>query len=203
MRFSEAYSIQKKDGDDWYDPILFEDTLFFVDPFLIYQSEDPLWIDGHDRLTKHFNTAIKLIAESGLNTRSLKWRKARRLLTFPEPSEVCLGYAEGTSRGGGTGPKSAEQMMKNIVTAISKGLNRVESFEELALFGENIGADRISDMVINILKDKFITFTQNVCREYNIPMQSVGVKNTRFDNNTLRWIDSKVELPINNLQNKD
>lgn len=202
MRFSEAYSIRKTDKDDWYDPILFEDTLFFVDPFLVYQSDKELWVDAHDALTNHFNTAIKLIAESGFKKDSVKWKKAKRMLTFPEPAEVCLGYAEGTTSGGGSGPKGADAMMSNVVTAVQKGLEGVESFEELALFGENVGADRISDIVINILKSSFIRYTQEICARHDIDTQEVLVQNASFDYRNLRWVDDKVQLPINSMASR-
>lgn len=197
MRFSEHYKIYRTEKDDWYDPILFEDSLFFVDPFLIYQSDNELWVDAHDQLTNHFNSAIKLTAASGFKRDSMRWRKAKRMLTFPEPSEVCLGYSEGTTSGSGAGPKDADAMMRNVETAVKNGLDEVQSFEELALFGASVGADTISDIVINILKAKFIHYTQEVCAAHKIKTYEFLVRNARFDTKNIRWLDEKVNLPIN------
>lgn len=197
MRFSEAYNITKTESDEWYDCFLMEDTLFFVDPFLIYQSDDDLWRDAHDTLTKFFNDAITLVVQSRMNESSLAWCKAKRMLTFPEPDEVCLGYSEGSAEGGGSGPKGAEMMLSNIKSAIGNGLEEVSHFEELTLFGENIGADRISDITINILKASFILYTQAVCNTKNIALKEFRIRNARFDSINKRWIDERVMLPLN------
>ncbi len=197
MRFSEAFNITKSSDETWYDAFLVEDTMFFVDPFLIYQKDDELWRDAHDVLTRHFNVAIELVAKSNLDEKSLAWKKAKRMLTFPEPDEVCLGYSLGSAEGGGSGPKGADSMLANIKTAISHGLENVANFEELTLFGENIGADRISDITINILKSKFITYTQAVCSRHNIPVENFRIRNPTFDTTYNRWVDGNVQLPRN------
>lgn len=58
-----------------------------MDPFLIYQSNHEPWLNSHELLTNHFNDAIKLVAQSRFDKTSIAWRKAKRLLTFPEPDE--------------------------------------------------------------------------------------------------------------------
>ena len=37
MLFSEHYNIKyNKDNDKWFDPILTQDTLLFIDPFAVF-----------------------------------------------------------------------------------------------------------------------------------------------------------------------
>lgn len=36
------------DSDDWFDPVLSEDTPLYVDPFLLYEDENATWSACHD-----------------------------------------------------------------------------------------------------------------------------------------------------------
>src|SRR6266571_5128006 len=102
MKFSEHFNITRGDTDDWFDPILDNDTRLFVDPFLIYKETGGDWLGAHDELIRHFDRCFHLIAEGNRNPASVPYKKALALLTFPEPQEFCLGYtAVGTGGAGG------------------------------------------------------------------------------------------------------
>ena len=42
MLFSEYYNIPCVGDEDWFNPILTEDTLLFIDPFAVFKSRDEL-----------------------------------------------------------------------------------------------------------------------------------------------------------------
>ena len=50
MKFSELFAVKKDSEDDWFDPILSLDTKLFIDPFLIYASEDGFFKDSHTQI---------------------------------------------------------------------------------------------------------------------------------------------------------
>ncbi len=197
MRFSEAFNITRDQDDDWFDPLLHTDTMLFVDPFLLAEDRDPAWVASHDRLVAFFNEALKLMARAGLSPHSAHWRKASWLLLFPEPAEFCLGYSVDSTGGLGSGEKLRQAMMYNAAEAIRVGLDHVEHFEELTLFGEQIGADRISDITCNVLKAEFIRYTQQVAERHGVRMEEVNVRNARWSDHRLRWVDEVVTLPRN------
>jgi hypothetical protein len=43
-----------------------------------------------------------------------------------------------------------------------------------------MGVDRISDMVCNILKHRFVSYTQDACRRAGVTTQEIGVSNASW-----------------------
>lgn len=151
VRFSEAFGIGRDAADDWFDPLLLTDTKLFVDPFRIWVDESDEWSGAHDSLVSFFDMVLALIAKSNGDYGHPAWKKAERLLLFPEPNEFCLGYSEGLPIGSGSGKGLRTGIMLGAVHAKRVGA-RVKHVEELTLFQEGLGADRISDIACNVLK---------------------------------------------------
>jgi hypothetical protein len=183
-------------GDDWFDPVLSTDTELFVDPFRVYLAKGA-WTTAHDELILFFNEVLKLVAKSGGRPSSAHWKAAERLLLFPEPAEFCLGYGD-TPLGAGTGEELRDRMMEAArVTVFDLEISSIGHFEELALFGPEIGADRISDITCNVLKQRFIRYTKSIATRHGITAKPVVVPKAQWDGTTLRWMDERVPLPVN------
>ena len=197
MRFSELYQVDKTDDDDWFDTFLPADSNLCVDPFLIYEDHSSRWNTAHDHVLEFFAVIFELVHEAKDNKKSISWRQAERLLLFPEPAEFCLGVAEGSSQGAGSGQGLQIDMLDGITAAVRAGITNVPHMEMLALFQGGMGLDRMSDAVCNILKSYFISYTQDVCRRHNIPMQTFLVKNASWSSEFARWQDRRLELPLN------
>jgi hypothetical protein len=195
MQFSDYFDLDRTREDDWFDPILTADTQLFIDPFRIYVDDDEHWREAHDDLTDFFTFALELIARSGFDAASAHWRAARRLLTFPEPPEFCLGYGI-TPFGSGTGEGFGGVMMEGARVAIEAGLKDLTHFEELTLFEDGIGPDRISDIACNVLKKYFVAYTQEVCERHGVEMQPVAVRHAGW-NRDYGWQDERENLPVN------
>src|SRR5205085_9608217 len=104
-----------------------------------------------------FDMVLELVARSSpRNSASAHWRAAERLLLFPEPFEFALGYGDETSFGAGSGRGLQGGMLSGAASAIDLGIQSLQHFEELALFEQGIGPDRVSDIVCNVLKAEFI-----------------------------------------------
>jgi hypothetical protein len=197
MRFSECFEIERHRRDDWFDPHLTVDTKLFVDPLLLLKhGTAPVWRGAHEELIAHFVHCYDLVAQGG-HRDSLSVRKATTLLRFPEPREFNLGYTAAGVRGSGGGPRVARMMIEGIVTAIDAGLTEPRHIEEIGILNERIGADRISDAVCNILKRRFIRYTQTVCRRHGVPLETHRLVNTGVDLSAGRWLTDEVGLPTN------
>lgn len=197
MYFSECFSINPTDDDDWFDPILGTDTKLFVDPFLIFQETDSSWEGAHQQLINHFNVCFKLIAEGNRDPRTVAYKKAIALLQFPEPREFCLGYTEQGTSGAGGGIGYARMIAAAMEDAITRGLEHLKHFEELGVLNEGIGPDRISDLTCNILRGRFIEYTQAVAARHGLPVRRVNMGGAAFDPLRIAWRSAVVELPIN------
>ncbi|GAA4869904.1 hypothetical protein [Kitasatospora terrestris] len=197
MRFSETFGIVRTDEDDWFDPLLLADTNLCIDPFLIYDDGEEFWAHAHDDMIDFFAMVLALVKAAKGNERSSSWGKAKSLLLFPEPDEFCLGVTEGSPRGSGAGKGLQVPMLASAKVAVNYDIESVGHIEELVLFQEGMGLDRISDMVCNILKSYFIRYTQKVAARHSVPMEKVRVRHSSWDNSTSRWRDAIVDLPRN------
>ena len=194
MRFSNEY-VQIQESD-CFDPILVADTELFVDPFAVFEETEGVFSKSFEKILQFFNHAFILAANANRNTRSVSYKKLESMLLFPEINELGLGYSD-TNSGAGASRFFRDQMICAIYRSIDQGLMEYKHFEEIGIFEEGIGCDRISDITCNILKEEFITYTQEICNKYGIPMQSIKMPHIRFDFNNLRWIDGTVLLPWN------
>jgi hypothetical protein len=194
MRFTAHAGITPGAEDDWFDPVLTEDTPLYVDPFLVFEDQAPLFSDAHDLVMQFFSMCRDLVrADAG--RRGRHWDKAVRLLTFPEPKEFALGVAMGSPNGSGTDVHYAEQMagaLEGITRVVERRVAYVEMF---ALFVPGLGVDRISDIFCNILKSRFIAYTEQVCQRHGIALEQVTVRNASWSATAARWSDARLYLP--------
>ncbi len=198
MLFSERFSIKRDERDSWFDPLLAFDTKLFIDPFLVFKYGTPPFDNAHEKLVKFFNIVFKLIASSGGEPTRSNYLKALDLLLFPEVAELRLGYTKGGIEGLGSAKIFAKSMADAVWNSIERGIEKIEHFEELSIFSEGIGADRISDMAANILKSELISFTQGVCKRHNITQVPTRLRHSSFSFKFIKWLDSEVcKLPIN------
>ncbi len=201
MLFGEQFQVTRGKSDDWFNPILDDDTKIFVDPFLIFKEESGFWADAHSRIIDHFNLCFRLIAEGNLNPNSVRYRKAVDLLAFTEPRELCLGYTRRGTSGAGSGRGFASIVARLIAESIRRGIEDIQHFEELGIFEEGIGADRISDMTCTILKPRLIEYTQSVAATHDLPTGRHTVRSGAYDSGRLRWSSAEVDLPTNPFTN--
>lgn len=197
MLFSEYYHTKRIASDSWFDPLMKYDTKLFIDPFLIFQKHTGDFASAHQKTVDFFNFAFGLIAKSGGNPNSIHYKRALGMLVFPEARELCLGYAINSTQGAGSSFGFSKVIASAIWDSIQAGIDKIEHFEELSIFNEGIGADRISDMTANILKSDLIAYTQKVCREKGVPLTEVRIRNSSFNFHLRVWNHDKVWLPIN------
>jgi hypothetical protein len=195
MRFSEYFRVAAT-GVEWFDPVLTEDTPLYVDPFLVYEETNNSWADCHDSVVQFFAGALELVRRSAGDESSVHWTKAERLLTFPEPKEFALGMSMGSPFGSGTGSEFAHSMAQALGVVSRGGITEVSFVELFSLFTSGLGVDRISDILCNILKFKFIAYTQSVATTFGIPMNRVATRHIRWSSVSRRWEDGDCLLPV-------
>lgn len=197
MNFSTEYKINIGIDDDWFDPILDRDTKLFIDPFLIFKSNNTFFTDSHKQIVNFFNDAFITAASSNRSLQDTRYRNLLAKMLFPEPEELCLGYSSHSVNGAGSGKGFAKEIVNAIYDTIDSGVNEVTHFEELGLFSEGIGCDRISDITANILKRRFVEYTIEVCKKHNVPLKKFKLNHYEFDRARNGWVNSNVMLPNN------
>lgn len=196
MRFTEQHKITRRTKrDDWFDPVVTEDTPLYVDPFLVFEDEDPFWRGVHDEVVDFFLLGLGYVQEANGDTKSAAWSKAERLLLFPEPKEFALGLSMGHPEGSGTGRDFAHRMTEALDVLRLGRVPKLGYVEAFILFCDGLGVDRISDVFCNIVKHRFIAYTQRVAKRHQIPTEDVHVRHRRWSQRSGRWEDGTVSLP--------
>ncbi len=202
MKFSTIFKVTPDKNDNWFDPILKKDTKLFIDPFLIFDTKDPLFIDCHKKTIDFFEKGFEIAAVSKPNDTDIRYKQLKRMMSFPEVAEICLGYAESDTGGSGSGGKFAKIIVDSLYESLKLGITNFNFFEEIGLFNLGFGCDRISDMTATILKTELIEYTLAVCKKHNVVTKEVTICQYTFNFRFNRWESKKVFLPINPFSNK-
>lgn len=197
MKFSEHFGLDYSAQTEWFDLILNLDTKLFIDPFLIYASEDGHFEGSHDYIVSYFNDVFTLIASSKGEKNSVSWKKSQGLLLFPEAEEFKLGYAKMGKPGAGSGAGFAKIIGDSLWEAITAGKEELQHFEEIGILREGIGADRISDITATILKERFVSYTEQICTELKIKTKPFTYNRGSYNPEYLRRGLLKCSLPVN------
>ncbi len=172
------------DATGAFDSVLDVDARLFVDPFLLPHSSTPEFQDGRKKVLKYFEDILTLIAESNSpNDRTLV--AAKRKLNFPEVKGFSLGYGKPGSHGSGMGRGFQNQLFDTACEVVRKGIRNPIVFELVGIFEEDIGCDRISDMVCRILYEDFLSYTSRI-------FSALKIKGQTFEQG-----DQKYTIPAN------
>ncbi|MFS4506594.1 hypothetical protein ACMA46_10200 [Clavibacter sp. Sh2141] len=195
MRFTDHFAVERQQDDDWFDCELSTDTPLYVDPFLVFEDDDPYWSETRQTVIDFFGLALRFVQDSGGDATSPHYLKAVRMLRFPEPSEFALGLAMGHPKGSGAGAKYARDMADALSKLYQHGVTQVGHIHAFSLFCEGLGVDRISDIFCDIVKAKFVDYTQVVASRHELPMQEVPLRAARWSKTTGRWDHLRARLP--------
>lgn len=174
---------------DFVIPRIGVDVALGIDPFLLFKSHDPLLSALHDMVLKVFNAGVKSLQEKDRPT-------ARYLFDFPEVSEIGLGYTAKGKRGTGVGSFLAELIIETLEDSPLLLERGVRHIEEMQLVSIGIGADRVSDITANVIKQFLVNYTQKQCELWDISLQCNVPLTHVFDPERFEWYDSYMDLPV-------
>ncbi len=157
-----------------FDPILNEDSRFFVNLQRLKITEVSEFLGSYDKIKAFFRGIIKLLDKAReKNDSDTYYRQALRRFDFPEVNGTCLGYSKSSvdkngTLGTGLSGKLAKRIINTAYDIVKAGINDPEFFELIPLFQENVGADRLSDMISRIIIDDIENYTLRVNKEIGI-----------------------------------
>lgn len=178
--FSDYFGIDQTKLDQLgvLDPTLAIDTKLFIDPLLLQHSIHPeIHGEAVRQYRDHFELVIKFLAASkGPN--DIAWRTARRLLKFPEIRGTCLGYGAASIYGTGFGGKLTNRVVRVGKEIVDMGIQDPDLFPAMALFEEDIGPDRISDMATNVVRAALVDFNNRILEELGLTGEKFDISGT-------------------------
>jgi hypothetical protein len=156
------------------DPILNSDTKLFIDPLLLWKSQNAIIKEeGRTAVETCFENVIGLLDISAAEG-DVAWKGAYNALNLDECPETSLGYgAAGTS--GSSRPVSLRngilRTAKEIITLGEKNPNMIPL---MGLFEAGVGPDTLSDMTTNFLLPTLCRITEEFCATNGIQVQEFG-----------------------------
>lgn len=188
-RLTDHYGIQVAQNEvEFAIPFLDEDIPLYVDPFLMWRSPSMMDRGIHQVVLGAFNHL------GGLTKDGQRDAALAQLIEGSECDEVGLG----TSR-----KRKGVRLGRGKADAILQLFERIDYYrdhgfrhiEEVQLFVEGFGKDRISDLTCNYAKSFLIDFTADNARRLGLPTRAVEVPSV-YDVNTRSFAPQRPDLPV-------
>lgn len=178
---------------------LINDLPLFIDPFLLFNSENDKYKPLHDKIIKYV-TFLRDRSQGGDINPGLK----KSWFLFPEVKQNWLGYSSVGNGGSGLGMHFANSLNESFST-ILKNFGKEEitagsHLEKLCLIREGVGKDSVSDFTTNLIKSFILEYTEKFSKE-NISskyLQEHLVAKVEFNYQTRTWVHKKYLLPTYN-----
>lgn len=168
------------------------DEKFFIDIFQMKGTNIKEFETSYTDFLEYFSSITSLLQTSE-RKHDAHWKEAEKNLRFREFQGIFLGYSKTVGKGNGIGTVFAKQMANAASIIIKNGVTDPEAFLFTPFLEENIGFDRISDMVVSILFDSFAKYTERICKELKIKKNLKRVIGKDKEEYILPWYVNKGE----------
>lgn len=149
-----------------FDSIVDEDSNFFINLMRLKKTQVPEFKNSYKSINEFFNGIATLLEASDKKGDKL-YKSALKLFDFSEVNGINLGYSS-SKYGLGFGKKLRIQVIDDAFDIVKKGSRQPEIFQLVGLFEENIGPDRLSDMIATIILPDIINYTKRINKELHI-----------------------------------
>lgn len=150
-----------------FDSLLDMDSLLFIDPALLRRTRAPELAQSADRVSSRFQEIMRLLHRSK-ERGDVFWMEAAKRFRFPEVRGLAFGYAKKGTGGSGMGPALRDSLLETAKAIVDAGIEDPAFFELVGLFQENVGPDRVCDMIARIISADLHDFTYRVFRDLDV-----------------------------------
>lgn len=195
MFFNEQFQVDKKLLKEYgaINISLVCDVPLFIDPMLIFNSKDEKYIKLHEEIICYFHFLYKKSIQ-GLTPKEIDaW------FNFSEIPNNWLGYSLSGNKGLALGRKYANFLYKNIGFSMNThNISKSIHIEKVMLLYEGSGKDKISDLVVNLIKGFLCEYTENFALKYIKKefLDNFFVDKAYFNYDTESFIDKEFTLPF-------
>ena len=199
--FSDQFEIDATVVADYgaFDISLIADLPLFIDPFLLFNSDQPEYKRLHDELIRYL-VFLRDKAKHGPVSEGL----LRAWYCFPEVKQTWLGFSLEGNQGRGLGIDFARSLHENLHQIFAEfGTEKITKgshIEKVCLIKDGIGRDNISDFVTNLIKDFLCTYTQEFAQQ-SLRLEQrrpVAINGAVFNYETETWQSRTYSLPWTN-----
>lgn len=176
---------------------LVTDLPLFVDPFLLFDSENVDYQKLHHEMIAYL-IFLREKSQSGNLNKGLidSWYR------FKEVKENWLGFCLSGNTGRGLGKTFANALNSSLANLFHDfGEEQITSgthIEKLCLISHGVGRDTISDFTTNLIKEFLLKYTEDFTLEHisKDKRKAFSVPKVRFDYKRERWRPKTYTLPL-------
>ncbi|WP_026706633.1 hypothetical protein [Flavobacterium soli] len=177
------------------------DMPLFIDPFLLFASEDEEYKKLHQNLIDH----ILILKDIAIEDKESAENNS--IFRFPERKQNWLGVSKFGNDGRGLGKDFAKKIIKSFNGFYNSfGNEKISAethIEKLTIMNDRIGRDFISDFTTNLILDFLLQYTQTFALKHLKPNQIREFSiNSIFNKDFKRWMPKKYQLPYLYLEEK-
>lgn len=196
--FSDFFDVSSEDLEKAgaFNVSLINDLPLFIDPFLLFNSEDPKYRQLHDEIIRY----LRFLRDKA-TSEALQPGLIGAWYTFSEVKQTWLGFSQVGNAGHGLGRDFALALHKNLSSVFaefgSEKVTKGSHLEKLCLIRGGVGRDTISDFTTNLIRSYLLDFTQTFALAHIDPKlrRRVTVRRVRFNYETESWESASYELP--------
>jgi len=176
---------------------LINDLPLFIDPFLLFNSEDEQLRNIHDEMINY----LKFLQKQSENNKEPTNGMLKAWYLFSEVKQTWLGFSIDGNAGRGLGHEFAIGLhdgLGSIFKSFGKEtITETQHMEKLCLISPNVGRDKISDFTTNFAKKYLLEYTEHFAREFLDPSRCkvFMIPKVLFSYDTKTWTPQKYYLP--------
>ena len=198
LSFATYFGVTSEALDEYgaFDISLESDLPVFIDPFLLFNSENPEYQKLHESIIQYLAYLRDLSAKGSVDEGTL-----RNLYCFKEVKQNWLGFTFMGNGGSGLGMAFAHSLNRGLHDIFanfgSETITRGSHLEKVSLVRGGVGRDNMSDFVTNLIKEYLLDYTARFAREHVHPalIRSVRVSKVAFNYDTESWVEKSYDLP--------
>jgi hypothetical protein len=198
LYFSEYFKVDRDVLDEYgaFDISVVSDLPLFVDPFLLFNSENPTYQQLHDDILLYLRFLRDRAVDQSLDPHLIDtWYR------FKEVEQNWLGYTLFGNKGAGLGAQFAVALHGALGDIFrdfgNETVTRGAHLEKLCLIRPGVGKDNISDFTTNLIKGFLCQYTQTFSEEHldGQHCRTFTVQHAHFNYETRTWASKQYYLP--------
>ncbi|WP_445657741.1 hypothetical protein [Achromobacter sp. NCFB-sbj8-Ac1-l] len=194
--FSQFFDVDPKVVEDYgaFDISLINDLPLFIDPFLLFNSDNQKYQELHDEMIRY----MLFLKEQ--SAKKLPAGLVQAWFHFPEVKQNWMGFSKSGNGGRGLGAKFAESLKKNFTSVFSDFGEETKTHThlgKLTLIKSGVGKDNISDFTCNLIKGYLAEFTEKFALKNIDPskLKKFNISKVKFNYETQSWSAKQFVLP--------
>ena len=197
--FSDFFEVDPAvlEGYGAFNVSLINDLPLFIDPFLLFDSEDKRYRDLHESIINY----VKFLRDASAVDQPMARGLMDHWFRFPEVKQNWLGFSRNGNAGSGLGNQFATALQRNLHVVFrdfgAETITKGSHLEKLCLLGNGVGRDHLSDFTTNLIKKFLLEYTQEfaAAQVERSKRKVFNIQKVTFDYGRRRWLPGKYELP--------